>query len=395
MKKEFFAYIRPSEDEFKELWANCIFTFDANILLNFYRYKTETTNDFFDLLRRLNERIFLTYQAGEEYFTNRLTVISEQEKAYLEVKDAIQKNIEDPLQNSRKHPYINVELLNELTEIAKKIKDELEQRSKEYSQKITDDEILYKIVDIFDNKLGKPFSEERLNEIYQEGDKRYSDNIPPGFKDKKKEGIRQFGDLVLWFQIIGLAKENEKDIIFITDDEKEDWVYIHKGRTISPLPELQNEFNELTSKRFYIYNALRFIELASQFLEKEIKEETIEDVKTLQEEIKTIDYIIEDFDDAQKVDDSKAFENSSIDEHLCYAIRRVENAEGWADLASVGVMLIRHTPVDYRKLGHLSLRRFMESRGIFEIRVSQKSPNARAVDTAQVRIKPITVNVTL
>lgn len=108
----------------------------------------------------------------------------------------------------------------------------MNESSKEYAKKISEDEILEKIVATFESKIGKPFSEERLNQIYQDGDRRYTENVPPGFKDKQKGGTRQFGDLVLWFQIIEISKEFQKDIIFITDDEKEDWLYIHKGRQI-------------------------------------------------------------------------------------------------------------------------------------------------------------------
>ena len=32
-------YYRPTESEFKKLWKDCVFAFDANTLLNVYRYK--------------------------------------------------------------------------------------------------------------------------------------------------------------------------------------------------------------------------------------------------------------------------------------------------------------------------------------------------------------------
>lgn len=119
------------------MWNECIFTFDANILLNFYRYKTESTNTFFDFLGKLNERIFITHQACQEYFDRRLDVISEQEKAYSEISNSLEASIESPLHNTRKHPYISHKLLEELTVVSKKVKDELNARSKEYSQRLT------------------------------------------------------------------------------------------------------------------------------------------------------------------------------------------------------------------------------------------------------------------
>lgn len=379
MKNEFFSYIKPSEDEFKELWNSSIFSFDANILLNFYRYKNETTKDFFELLDSLKDRIAITYQACSEYFDNRLDVISEQEKAYSEVRDAIQKQIEEPLKHQRKHPHISSELLEEFNTIALKVKEELKNRSEEYSQRIFNDDILDRVVSVFENKVGKPFPDERLETIYQEGDKRYNENVPPGFKDKQKGGTRQFGDLVLWNQLMEISKEQNKDLIFITDDEKEDWLYLHKGKIISPLPALQKEFNLITGKKFYLYSAYRFIEFAGKYLNTEVKEETIEEVKNIQEE-SNIYIETACLDDELLTDDV-------IDNYLSTAIRSLEDENGWAELASLGLFLIRYTPINYRQYHFLSLRRFIESRGKFEIKVLQKSPNAKNVDTAFVRIK--------
>lgn len=387
MKDKFFAFIKPKEQEFEELWKSCIFTFDANILLNFYRYKSETTNTFFDLLDNFSDRVMLTYQAGTEYFENRLDVISEQEKAYSEVRVSIEKHVEDPLQSQKKHPHISPELYAELAAVTEKVKNELDKRSKEYSQRISQDDILDKIISIFQGKISEAFPDERLDEIYIEGDKRYSENIPPGFKDQNKGGIRRFGDLVLWYQMIEIAKEKETDLIFITDDEKEDWLYIHKGKTISPLPALQYEFFNLTGRKFYIYTAYRFIEYASKLLQKAVSEEAIEEVKNFQEESKIATALEEkDHDFTHEAD---GLLDEEIDYYLTTAIKSVENESGWAELAPLGLYLLRRTPIDYRKLGFQSLRKFIESRDLYEVKALQKSPNAKNVDTIYVRSKEI------
>ena len=53
----------------------------------------------------------------------------------------------------------------------------------------TNDEVFRRLLDLFDGKVGKPFSvEEKLN-IEQEGEKRYASKIPPGYRDNKKQQI--------------------------------------------------------------------------------------------------------------------------------------------------------------------------------------------------------------
>jgi len=381
MKKDFFAYLRIEEDELKKVWKNSILTFDANILLNFYRYRAETTNTFFDLLEKVKDRTWLTNQAVQEYFNNRLVVISEQEKAYSDLKEGITKHVEDPLNNQRKHPYVGNELLEEFKLIASKLKSELDSRSQEYSKRLSKDDILDKIIENFDEKVGCAFDEDKTSEIYKEGDKRYTLDIPPGFKDKNKGGTRQFGDLILWNQIIELAKKDKKDVVFITDDEKEDWLYIHKGRTIGMLPALQIEFNKLTNQKVFIYNAQRFIEEIGKLSKTTIKADTIDEIKTLREENKII---FQHFDGIFK---DIEIPDEEIDLSIKRGVHYLSDIEGWAELAQLGVFLVRNTTINYRNYGFQSLKKFIESRSIFEIKYEQISPNAKNVDTAYVRLK--------
>ncbi len=381
MKKDFFAYLRLNETELNEIWENAIFTFDANILLNFYRYREETTTTFFNLLKTVKDRVWLTNQAVQEYFNNRLNVISEQEKAYSDLKESITKNIEDPLNHQRRHPYISQDLLDEFKKMSGEIKSELDVRGQKYSKRLSEDDILETITEIFDKKVGACFDDERINELYKEGDKRYNLNIPPGFKDKKKGGTRQFGDLILWFQIIEIANKEKKNIIFITDDEKEDWLYIHKGRTIGMLPDLQIEFNKLTSQKAYIFNAQRFIEEIGKLSKTSITAETIDEVKTLREDNKLIGDILDNlFTDIDMSDEE-------IDNVITKGVEFLADGDGWAELAQLGVFLVRNTSLNYRNYGFDSLKKFIESREIFEIKYEQISPNAKNVDTAYVRLK--------
>ena len=64
---------------------------------------------------------------------------------------------------------------------------------------------------------------------------RFKNEIPPGYKDKKKDGT-ECGDLILWYQILNMAKDKKLPIILVTDDKKEDWWWISAGKTIGPRP---------------------------------------------------------------------------------------------------------------------------------------------------------------
>ena len=89
----------------------------------------------------------------------------------------------------------------------------------------------------------------------------------------------KYGDLILWFQTIDKVKEENRPIFLITDEKKEDWWLIHKGKRIGPRPELIQEMINETEFPCYIYRADHFIENAKKYLQKEITQKAIDEVR--------------------------------------------------------------------------------------------------------------------
>ena len=150
--------------------------------------------------------------------------------------------------------------------------------------------------------------------------KRYKNKIPPGFKDSTKnpstdyfyKGVeykRKFGDLILWKQIIEKAKdENIKNVIFITDDEKEDWWYIAKengDKAIGPLANLTHEIIENAKiDLFHMYNTSAFFQAAKEFTSVEVQDVSIDEIRLIHENElrpkRTISYY-EDLDEKNRI----------------------------------------------------------------------------------------------
>ena len=80
MKSQFPGYYRPTQAEFKELWNDCIFILDTNVLLNLYRYDEATRNDFLVTLEYVKDRLWIPHQVALEYQENRNQVIKSEEK---------------------------------------------------------------------------------------------------------------------------------------------------------------------------------------------------------------------------------------------------------------------------------------------------------------------------
>src|ERR1051326_2512026 len=67
MRSRFPGYYRPSEAEFTQLWADCLFVPDTNILLHLFRYGEKTRGQVINTLRRLQPRVWIPYRVGFEF----------------------------------------------------------------------------------------------------------------------------------------------------------------------------------------------------------------------------------------------------------------------------------------------------------------------------------------
>jgi len=286
MKKLFPGYYRPSEKEFAELWKTCLFAFDANVLLNLYRYTPETKTSLLAILEKVSDRIWLPHQPAFEYHNKRLPVIQQQMNAYDGVLEAVRKSrdeLKGRLNSFARHPSIQIpEIMGTFNEALEKFEETLTRLKKEHPDIREDDPIMEAITRLFDGKVGGPTLETERVKIFKEGEDRYKLKRPPGYEDHRKGAAAQYADLVMWFQLIDKAKESKSPIIFVTDDRKEDWwLRTAEGRTVGPRPELVQEFFEKTSMAFYMYSADPFMEYATKYLEQKVERKAIDEVREI------------------------------------------------------------------------------------------------------------------
>ncbi|MEJ2046308.1 MAG: PIN domain-containing protein [Reinekea sp.] len=286
MKDLFPGHFKESEENLREVWDSCIFVFDANILLNLYRYSDTTRNEFLRLLEKIKDRVWLPHRAAEEYLNNRLSVIDQQEQSYDSTIKSI-NNLKSDLDNARQHPFVSKQTMGEVDSVFNALCEELLNNKKVHTQRISNDEIKNSISQIFENRVGSPFDKETLEQLIVDGEERYKQKIPPGFKDASKssesevytEKCRKYGDLIVWKQVLEHSSEVGKGVVLVTDDKKEDWWERFKGKTVGPQPELVKEFKDSTSNTFHMYQADRFLELARENLGEQVSPEIVEEIR--------------------------------------------------------------------------------------------------------------------
>ena len=275
MKDLLFAYQRPSEEEFAEMWKLCVFAFDANMLLNIYRYTPETQEKFFVNSQRFKDRIWISHQAASEYLKRREDVINSQLKVYDDVAIKLNTDLEKLAkqleETYKRHPSIKIEKVVEIVKAAlADAQSSLDENKEQHPNFTVSDSLQDRIVELFADKTGEKYGNEKLDEIYKESEKRFKVNFPPGYMDAKDKPFpEKYGDVVIWFQLMDFAKAVKKPLIFVTDDRKEEWWVKKGGKTISARPELLEEFQKETGVTIYLYQSEQFIEYAFKFFDGE------------------------------------------------------------------------------------------------------------------------------
>lgn len=270
MKNLFRGYYRPTEDELKDIWANCLFVPDANVVLNLYRYSQRTREELMGIFRHISDRLWLPHQAALEYQRNRLWVLAKQIIAYEEITEFLGRICEEVDRDLRRFSWrspLPVHRWSDcILESLDKVRGELEEREPSLPDLFAPDPLRDEIDLLFEGRVGAPYSPEQLELIINEGEKRYEVQMPPGYMDAPKGGERQFGDFIVWKQIIDKVRETQRSVIFITDDGKEDWWQIVMSRTIGPRPELVDEYWSEVGALVNFYKTDQFMFCARTYL---------------------------------------------------------------------------------------------------------------------------------
>lgn len=306
MKGLFPQYNDVSTVDYDDVWKNALFVFDTNVLLNLYRYQTNTREELITVLGELSDRIWIPHHVALEFQRNRLHVVADQSRRFFEIQDVIEKaksslsNDIDKLQLHKRHALINPDsLISGFKELADKFLKELKTLQESQQQLTATDPLKQQIEDLFDGKVGPSFPTQKdIDDLFKIADIRYKCKIPPGYEDSKKDkhsidefahrGIiykRKYGDYLVWRQILNHIKNAKiEKIIFVTDDGKEDWwrkIDLQGSKTIGPRPELTEEASEAGAETFLMYKPEGFLKFSQTFLKAKISEQTLNEVRDI------------------------------------------------------------------------------------------------------------------
>lgn len=259
MRDAFPGYYPPTEEEMVEIWEEGLVVLDTNALFNLFRYTRRTRESFLEVLRVRREDLWLPYQVGLEFQRGRMGVIRDQQDAFTTLLDKSRSalaTVTKEIGALRNHPTLDLDdLRTTVAQAVQSIEQKITATQAAYDNDVVakgqHDETTDEITELFDGHVGAPYAPDRLQEIFTLGSSRYEAKVPPGYKDAAKPEPERYGDLVLWHQILDKAAADAKSVLFVSDDQKEDWWRDFKGAKIGPRVELIDEFMERVGKRVH------------------------------------------------------------------------------------------------------------------------------------------------
>ncbi|ASO61027.1 DUF4935 domain-containing protein [Salmonella enterica] len=267
--------------------------FDTSALLNIYRYPKNAADDFIRAIEYFHENIWLPYFVALEYQSNRINVLQQQARVFDELLGKSKKFKDDVLGvfSDKQHhsiPYDDVaNLIERFDEDFRIFIDGVKEKHPNYFRK---DLIQEQLMNMFEGKTGGIPSKEVLESLYKEGEIRFENKIPPGYKDakNKEHELKLYGDLIIkskyadfiiWYEIIEKAKITGKPVILVTDERKEDWCWKENNIILGARPELVTEVLMKAGVDFRLISSTQFISIASKIRKISISKNSVFDIE--------------------------------------------------------------------------------------------------------------------
>lgn len=272
--------------ELDKIAKSCIFVLDTNVLFVPFDASEKSAVEIKNIFKKLKEkkRLYIPARVAREFANNRAKRIGELFLKIRQTKDNLnigQFKIDDyPILEGTAN-YLNLKnSFSKIVELIKESRKELENIESNIKNWNWNDNVSKMYKDIFTSETIIEVKKAK-EDIIEDLKFRIEYKVAPGYKDSGKidDGI---GDLIIWTTILEIAKDQNKDLIFVSNDQKNDWFYKQDKIGLYPKFELFDEFRRYTGgKNIHIINFPKFLELQNA------KEETIIEIKETIEKTET------------------------------------------------------------------------------------------------------------
>lgn len=94
MREQFSSFYNDESQEYlKPIWESekTLFVFDTNVLIDLYSFQPESRDNFFKVLGKIGDRIWIPYHVGLEFQRNRIDILKKRRMHYTQINEEIEK----------------------------------------------------------------------------------------------------------------------------------------------------------------------------------------------------------------------------------------------------------------------------------------------------------------
>lgn len=282
----FVGWFNYTDEEYQKILKDSRISLDTNVLLNLFRYSKKNSQETLNLLMSIKERLIFPYYTAYEFVKNRKKVASDSIEEYKKIIFEVNKKYDSLLNELKSISSNKVSTKEKLIQSVEKNriniieKLEVEKNKKEDLFKLG---LENDICELFGDDIIEQYKDEEFEKIKTEGKRRFKEQIPPGYMDSEKG---ENGDYYIFKSLIDFSKTNHCDMIFVTDDTKEDmFMEIHGIKYARP--ELLNEFFLLTGQKLLIVTLQEFLNNKTIF-KSDVSESLLDEIKSISIENQSI-----------------------------------------------------------------------------------------------------------
>jgi hypothetical protein len=206
----------------------------------------------------------------------------------------IGKIIEEEIRDEIENVFDSDEGYEEAVETAR---DDLIERIEDLEERFTptgttranaeEDEILDKLMDIFEGRTGNAL-DQSMEKLKGEARERYESKQPPGYEDYDGEDEMSRGeceDFLIWKQLMEFAEAEDRDVVFITGEKKNDWWEVDSEHNIiRPRHELLRELGRKTEQVFWMLTTEQMLSGAHKRMGIDVKNKSVKQTEGVSNE---------------------------------------------------------------------------------------------------------------
>ena len=271
---EFAGFKAASSEQLDAALRNAIVAVDANVLLDLYRFRPRTSQDLITVLQKLGDRLVVPHQAVREFWRRRQHTLDSPRRSTKEATDALAKSgrsVCDALASWAKAVGVDEDELAGLTARVNgflgELRGELQAVLQDAGEERAMDPVLDQLEELLAGRVTVPLDQEEWTGCITEANRRIDSEEPPGYLDADKGGSDLpeggAGDYLVWYQTTRYAREQDRDLLIVTRDEKEDWWWRQQSEFIGPRPELVLEYQALSGRQLFLMRPLDLLRRAA------------------------------------------------------------------------------------------------------------------------------------